>query len=324
MKAMPSNSNCRNTGALFSCKVCRRTFNTERALLEHDRDTTKHEPQLRRHRMFPLIRTPMRRSKTLDQVFNGYYNSVFNESTNGLAEWPSGKPGACYRDVLGEVTSEDTWRRHMKFAEVLGAAISKTLFESNTTSGPLEDRGVQSVCTNYALDRGCISAISREIVESETTSGPLEDCNVESVCTNYALGRGSISEARKRICNRPIVRPIVRANEETTSCSKDLQQNQYSFKGNVYNLQGTSPPSSLANQASGFVRDEFSATEEAADSCPICHHGLSHTCLWCALTWCETCQANQQEQYSASDVNGSCPVCLRLVNVLVGPVRRLG
>ena len=233
MKAMPSNSNCRNTGALFSCKVCRRTFNTERALLEHDRDTTKHEPQLPENRMFP----PMRRSKTLDQVLNGYYNSVFNESTDDLAEWPSGKPGACYRDVLGEVTSEDTWRRHMKFAEVLGAAIS--------------------------LDKRYISSISREIVEPETTSGPLEDCN-DDVCTNYALGRGSISGDRKRICNRPIVRRNFRA----------------------------------------FVRDEISATEEAADSCPICHHGLSHTCLWC-----DTCQANQQEQYSAPDGNGSCPVC---------------
>ena len=87
--------------------------------------------------MFP----PMRKSKTLDQVLNDYYDKVFNESTNGLAEWPSGKPGACYRDVLGEVTSEDTW--HMKFAELLGAAISRILFESTTTSGPLEDRGVQ-------------------------------------------------------------------------------------------------------------------------------------------------------------------------------------
>ena len=140
MKAMPSNSDRRKTDALFSCKVCRRTFNTERALLEHDRDTTKHEPQLRRHRMFPLIGTPMRRSKTLDQVFDGYYNSVFNESTNGLAEWPSGKPGACYRDVLGEVTLEDTWRRHMKFAEVLGAAISKTLFQKNLHSSIINEK----------------------------------------------------------------------------------------------------------------------------------------------------------------------------------------
>ena len=105
--------------------------------------------------MFPLIRIPMYRRRTLDQVFDGYYNSVLKESTNGLAEWPSGKPGACYRHVLGEVTSEDTW--HMKFAEVLGAAISKISFESTTTSGPLEDRGVQSACTNYALDKGILA-----------------------------------------------------------------------------------------------------------------------------------------------------------------------